>query len=349
MKTAGRFAENAGLNNVMGSFISSYAGRDKNVDFSDWLAGRLQEEMPDMPSETSERLSEDIINAVAEYDKTLDELNEAVEAGQSKEEWLTDRAIEACADMSYDDAGGRLQQVYSDLNAANAGLMRELEDVPGEEEIVHEAEIVEWNEYSLKDKAQNIGRQAVMSGLSAAVSAVRKNMESGEITDTGDMIGQALQEGIETAAGEVKAVVAGAIKTAAEKGLTDMLPAGTPVETVCDIAGVAVESAGALFDAARGKSTMVEALEKAGRASVAAACRFCAGALKVKLTCIPVVGPLVAEFAGGLLNHMKSPKFSENVYTVVRDTARATWEGIKQTGRNIWNRLKNSVTERLFN
>jgi hypothetical protein len=128
-----------------------------------------------------------------------------------------------------------------------------------------------------------------------------------------------------------------------------MLPADTPVETICDMAGAAVESAGALFDAAAGKSTMTEALDKAGRASTAAICRLGAEALKGGLAAIPLVGPLVVRFAEGLLDHMKSPKFSENVYAAVRDAAVATWEGIKQTGRSIWNKLKNSVKQSLYN
>jgi hypothetical protein len=190
-----------------------------------------------------------------------------------------------------------------------------------------------------------------MSGLCAAAETVKANMESGEISDINDAVGQALRDGVEAASGEVKAVVAGAIKTAAAKGLTDILPSDTPVETICDMAGAAVESAYALFDAAAGKSTMAEALDKAGRAAVAAVCRWGAKILKGILVCIPIVGPLVAEFAGGLLDHM-APKFAENVYTVVRDAAVAAWEGIKEIGRsmwNDWNKQKDTVEQSQYN
>ena len=339
-----KVAEEGALKNVMGDFLHSYTGRDTSVGFSDWLAGRLQQEMPDMSADTGERLSQEIIEGVASYDQTLEELNRAIASRQSKEEWLAERTMEACDDMPPNEAGAKLQQVYRELDTANTELMWEIEDAPENEAAIVEAdEVVEWNRYSLKDKALNIGQQAVMSGLGAAAGIVKARMESDEITDIGEVIGEALQAGMETSKGEVKAVVAGAIKTAAEQGLTDLLPPETPVENICDMAGAAVESAGALFDAATGKSTVVEALEKVGRATVAAVCRTGVAVIKGALSCIPAVGPLVAKAAGGLLERIKSPQFTNDVYTVVRNTAIAAWEGLKQTVGGIFNSIKNFV------
>jgi len=350
-------SDNSSLKNTLGNFVTSYTGRDKSIAFSKWFSDRLQQEMPDMPSGSSEKLSKEIIEGVKAYDQTLADLNAAIESGQSKEEWLAERTAEAYTDMPFNSAGNILSKVYDDLDTVNTGLMREIEethendvtDVTNEEIDTVEAETVEWNKYSVKSKALDIGKQAVMSGLAVAAGTIKNNIESGELVDVDNLIGQTLQEGLETAKGEVKAVVAGAIKTAAENGLTDILPADTPTEVICDIAGVAVESAEALFDAATGKISMTEALDKTGRAGVVTGCRLARKVIKGVLASIPVVGPLVVEFAGGLLDHMKSPKFAENVYTVVRDAAKATWEGIKQTGRNILNRLMNRTTEQLHN
>jgi hypothetical protein len=346
----------------MESFVGSYAERDKTVDFSNWLAGRLQQEMPDMPAGAGQRLSEDIIEAVAKYDQTLDDLNRAVGSGQAKEEWLAGRLLESGAGMADAEAGGRLRQISGGLGAANAESMEALGyggagmaiDVEAFEaaetaEAAEAGEEIEWNEYSLKSETLNIGRQAAMSGLGAAAAVVKASIESGEMADAGEVAAQALRAGVETATGEVKAVVAGAIKTAAENGLTDLLPAGTPTESICDMAGAAVESASALFDAATGKTTVTEALDRAGRASVASVCRVGAEALKGSIECIPYFGPAIAQFAGGLLDHMKSPKFAENVYTVVREAAIATWEGIKQTGRSILSKLKNTFKRTVYN
>jgi hypothetical protein len=342
--------EEAAIKTLLQSFAGAYAERDKSVDFSNWLAGRLRQEMPDMSESAAKSLSEEIIEGVAGYDRTLGDLNRAVEAGQSGDAWLAERIAEACDDMPPGAAGGALLRIESDLNASNVLLMRELEDTPdAAAPIVVEAELIDWNEYSMKNKALDVGRQAVMAGLGAAANAVKNSMESGETADMGGVIKDALQDGLETARGEVKAVVAGAVKAAAEKGLPDMLPADTPTEIICDIAGAAVESASALFDAVTGKSTALEALDKAGRASVAVACRLSGELLKGTINKIPLVGPLVADLAGGLLDHMASSKFADNVYAVVRDAARATWQGIKESGRRMWNSLKNSVKQMQYN
>ena len=328
---------------LLEKFTGLYIGRDKSVDFSKWLAGQIRQEMPDMTENASETLSGDIIEAVAKYDHTLSELNKAVETGQSKEEWFADRMSETYSDMPSNEAGNKLVQIESEWTASNIQLMQEIEDEPEETIEVLESEVIDdnWNEYSLKSKALDIGKQAVMSGLGATANIIKENIESGENDNISGVIGYALREGIETAKGEVKAVVAGAVKTAAEKGLTNLLPEDASVETISDISCVAVESTAALFDVATGKITMSEGLEKAGKAGIAAAAKLGANALKGALASIPVVGPIVVKLSNGLLDHMKSPKFTENVYTVVRDAARATWEGIKETGRGIWNKIKN--------
>lgn len=337
------------IKNVMDNFISSYAARDKSIDFSEWLAKRLQQEMPDMPSDAGERLSKEIIEAVASYDRTLGELNSAVGAGQSKEEWLADRAIEACTDIPINEASGTLVQIENSLNKSNTQLMQNIVEFPGDTLSIVNPESTEWNKYSLKSKALDIGKQSVMSGLNVAANIVKMNRESDIPVDVGDTLKLALHEGIETAKGEVKAVVAGAVRTVAEKGLSEHLPADTSVDTIADIAGVAVEGAVALMDVATGKTSMTEALEKTTRAGVAAVGRWGAEALRGKLLCIPIVGPLVVEFAGGLLDHLTSEKFTENMYTVVHDAAVATWEGIKQAGQNLWNKITNKSTEQQYN
>ena len=63
--------EELSLKHILGSFIGSYAERDRGVEFSDWLEGRILQEMPDMPKETGKKLACEIIEAVAGYEKTL--------------------------------------------------------------------------------------------------------------------------------------------------------------------------------------------------------------------------------------------------------------------------------------
>lgn len=318
------------MKDVLGSFIDSYATRDKNIDFSDWLAGRLRQEMPDMLEGASRKLAEEIIGAVADYDNTLEELNSAIDAGQSKEEWFAERLADTYADMSMDDVGEKLQQFEDNVTASNMQLMKGLDITQTVEAGSAEAGNIEWNRYNIKDKVYKIGKQVALAGMAVAANVAKDRMQNDGVADIGGIAREMLQDGTMKEPEEIKAVVAGAVKVAAEKGLVDI-----PDAAIGDIAGVAVEGAEALYDAACGECTMTEAMDKIGRAGVAAGCRYGAGALKGFLLSEPF-GPLLLDLFGGLLDHMESPKFAENVYTVVRDAAIATWEGMKKfVGRKI--------------
>lgn len=327
------------MKDVLGSFIGSYAQRDKSIGFSDWLESRLRQEIPDMPKETSIKLAGEIIEAVAGYDQTLHELNMAVEAGQSKEEFFAERMAQSYADLPPDVAGERLQQIENDYTASNLQLIQNLDTTQQEEVPVANANPVKWNEYSLKDKTYQIAKKVGLSGLEVAANVIKRNIESAEPVGLKDAVGEALKDGLKTDRGEVKAAVAGAVKVVTVMGLSDALPCDTPTEDICDMAGAAVESAEALYDAANGDITITEALDKVGRAGVAVGCRYGAATLKGLLGRVPAIGPPLTVLLGGLFEHMAGPKFAKNMYHLVRDAAVATFDGIKETGKEILNGL----------
>lgn len=313
------------VKNVLSGMIDSYVDRDQNVAFSSWLADRLRQEMPEMLPEASEKLAERIIVAVADYDATLDELNNAVQAGVSKEEWLADHLADAYTDVPLNAAGEKLQMVETGFAVANMQLFGEISEGDAKEAVSAKVEPAEWNKYNVKDKAYEIGKQAALVGVAAAAQAIEDVRQAEETSEIVAAFGQAFQKNLK---GEVKAVVAGAAKVAAEKGIGKVLP-DTPIEIVCDMAGVAVEGAEALFDAANGDISMTAAVDKIGRAGVAAGCRAGRYALEGVVAQVPYVGPLLVNLLGGLFEHMESSQFYNNVYVVVRDAAKATWEGMK--------------------
>lgn len=333
--------EDISLKSVLGGFISSYAERDTSMAFSNWLAGRLLQEMPDMQKETSEKLADEIIEAVAAYDRTLDELNAAVDAGQSKEGWFAERLSEAYAGMQPDAAGERLEQIEYSIAASNMQLMQEIGETQTDMEVdeagTADAEDVEWNKYSLKNKAYEIGEQASLIGTAVAANVVRDRVKDGETEENsgiGDIVKETLQDGLKKNPSEVKAVVAGAVKVAAEKGLDDMLPEDTPMETIGAVAGAAVESAEALADVANGKSTILDATEKIARAGITVACHLAGNVIKKGVSKIPVVGPLVANVSGVLVDHAAS-KFSDHVCEGIRSVATTAKKAVKGVFRKI--------------
>ena len=118
-----------------------------------------------------------------------------------------------------------------------------------------------------------------------------------------------------------------------------MLPQDTSVEVIGGFAGAAVDGAMALCDAANGTISMTEAMDRTGRAGVAAGCRIGAELLRGRVASIPVVGPILVDLLGGLFDHLESSTFVNDVYTAVRNTAIATWNGVKESrvGRVVQN------------
>lgn len=333
------------LKDVVGSFVEAYAERDRQTDFSLWLEDRLRQEMPELPVGAERKLVQEIAATVADYDKVLAELNEAMNAGISKEEWLAGQMVEGCADLEYDDAGQRLLEIEQGLTESDIQLMQGIDGTRQYEAEGADAAPPEWNQYSIKQEISEIGKKACLAGLAVSANAIRYRAEAGGEMTLGEAVREALREDMVTTPQEVKAVIAGAVKVAAEKKLETSLPFDTSIEDISDMAGAAVEGAEALFDAASGEISALDAVDKIGRAGVALACRVGKRALQGYLaTKVPVAGPLLVDLLGGLLEHMESPVFYENVYTVVHDAAVATWEGIKDFERRTVQKVTNIAT-----
>lgn len=327
------FTEETTLKEILSSFMDSYAERDGSMEFSDWLESKLRLEIPNLSEKTGEKLAGEIIEAVAAYDRTLSELNTAVEAGQSKEEWLAECLAENYVDMPATDAGEKLLQIEENVVSSNQQLMQEICEVQTEPEMTeaNEGSPVEWNEYSVKNKAYEIGNQLAMTGMAVAANIVKERLQSEDTADVSNVFKETLQDGLIKDSSEVKAVVAGAVKVAAEKGLKNIVPEDATIDVIGNVAGAAVESAEALYDVAAGKSTVREAVEKIGKAAIAAGGRLAGEAIKGQLEKVPYVGGILVDMAGGLLDHLQSPKFANNVWNTIRDMAVDTWEGVKQS------------------
>ena len=331
------FTEATTLKEILDSFMGSYAGRDRSLEFSDWLENKIRQEMPELSKEAGEKLTGQIIEAVEAYDRTLNELNKAVEAGQSKESWFAGRLAENYTEMSAADAGEKLLHIEENVAALNQQLMQDISGEQSEAEIAEtdDEAPVEWNEYSIKNKAREIGNQVAMTGMAVAANVVKERMQSGDSADIGNVLKETLQDGLIKDSSEVKAVVAGAVKVAAEKGLEKIVPKDATVDVIGSMAGAAVESAEAACDAAIGKSTVREYVERSVKAVIAAGGNLAGEAIKGELKKVPYVGEILVELSRGLLNHLHSPKFVNNVWNTIHDMAVDAWEGMKQsrTGR----------------
>ena len=212
---------------------------------------------------------------------------------------------------------------------------------------------VNWSSFDGKMLTKYMGRQAAVAGVQGAAIATGFHLAgkliSQEPVDTQEVVSTALETGVDSG---VKAAAAGAIKVASEKNLIGVIPPGTPVRTIADIACVAVENVKILSKAAKGEITMGEALEEMKCTTTTMIFGLSWGATgaamgMAALSWIPVVGPVVGGVVGGTIGYMAGSKFGQKVYETakkVKDTAkkavRTVWEGAKSVGRKLGAGLK---------
>lgn len=211
----------------------------------------------------------------------------------------------------------------------------------------------DWNAYNTKELALNLGKNAGLVGINAALITTGFDMAAKVIQGEPIEAEEAVETAIKTGADAgLKAAAAGALKAGAEKGVIAIIPPGTPAGMIANIACLGIENAKILAKVASGEMKMSEALDKMGRTSTSmiyglqwGTAGAAVGALM--LSCIPIVGTLVGGVIGGMVSYMAGSKFGEAVYTgikkvsqVARATAKSVWSGVKSVGSKISSGIK---------
>ena len=176
---------------------------------------------------------------------------------------------------------------------------------------------LDWNEYSLKDLATGIGRNAGGAALlgvivGAGAYAVQKSL-AGEKIDGGELLGESLKTGSDFG---IKAALAGAIKVASERGLLALIPKGTPMGIITAIAFVAVEDAKVLISTADGELGLREGVDKLEQVTVSCIAGLSVASVGANvgasvLACAGPIGVFIGFLVGGSIGYMVGSKVGE--------------------------------------
>ncbi len=210
-----------------------------------------------------------------------------------------------------------------------------------------------WNNYNTLDLAKHIGKNAGLAGVQAAVITTGFNLAakviSNEKIDADQTIEIALTTGMDAG---IKAATAGAIKVGAEKGIISVLPKGTPISIIANIACLGIENIKILGKVATGDLTMTQALDRMGRTSTSMIYGMGWGGKgaalgAAALSWIPIAGPIVGGLVGGMIGYMAGSKVGNAIYSglkaigsVAKSAAKSAWNGIKSVGNAISSRIK---------
>lgn len=218
-----------------------------------------------------------------------------------------------------------------------------------------------WNEYTTRDLAIGIGKQAGYAALQGAAIGVGFNVAqklwNGEEIEAEEVVETALVSGADFG---VKAAAAGALKVGVEKEIITVIPKGTPAGTITNIAYVAIEDAKVVGKMMSGELSFQEGVEKIEQTTVAtvAGLATMGKGAAIGATIGAVFGPAgaaIGGFVGGTIGYMAGSKVGENIVkgvqkirngaieivkeakSVVKSAASTVCNGIKSFGRGIAN------------
>lgn len=200
-----------------------------------------------------------------------------------------------------------------------------------------------WNEYATKDLAIGIGKQAGYAALQGAAIGVgfdaAQKLWNGEAIEADEVVEKAIVSGADFG---VKAATAGALKVGVEKEVIKVIPKGTPVGTIANIACVAIEDVKVLGKIATGELTMKEGIEKIEQTTVSTTAGLITmgegAAIGASVgTVLGPVGAAVGGFIGGTVGYMAGSKVGEGVVKC----AQKVRDGAKHIVKTVFSGVKN--------
>ncbi|WP_044973324.1 hypothetical protein [Ruminococcus sp. HUN007] len=344
-----------------------------------YLERKFGEYLPEKSKDELNHSIDTIMSTIRQNNENLRDLDAAKERGVNRDAWFAEKTKSVLENESreaavkfYEDCSESLQQVNEFIYDTLTG-----KDTSSQKDMVIDIEAYEvhddnqpsgqnwdeksWNEYKLSELAMGVGKQAannaVLKAAASVGSEIVESIVTGESVDVGEVVERAVTSGLDTGA---KAAVAGSLYIASEKGMLRILPKGTPVKVLTNIAYTAVENIKIAFKVATGKMTVSEGLSRAGDVAVSVLAGMATDALKtgVKVAATAVFGPVgaavstvvtssLSKMAGGKIATAVSEgvkKVATGAVNIVKTAGRA----IVDTGRKVVEKVK-SVGQRIAN
>lgn len=200
-----------------------------------------------------------------------------------------------------------------------------------------------WNTYNTREVALQLGKNAAVAGIQGAAIGtgfyLAQKLFSGEDIDPDETIQNALETGADAG---IKSATAGALTVASRGGgpLSKVIPAGTAVGTIANIACVAVENVKILGKVATGDLTLTEGLDQMGQTTTAMCCGLTcmpggAAIGAIALSWIPFVGPVVGGLVGGVLGYTAGSKVGQTIFNGAKKVAKGVFNVAKSVGRAV--------------
>lgn len=117
---------------ILRRFIEAYRSKTPEMSDREWLKGCYQKELPELEDAEIEKLTEETIASIQEYDKNLESATAAAKKGTSTERWFADKVAEASKGVAINEFGNYLADIDVALTTGNAQMMRTVSTQAGE-------------------------------------------------------------------------------------------------------------------------------------------------------------------------------------------------------------------------
>lgn len=342
----------------------SYAEKDESLSNEQWLSEQYQTAFPSLSADEASVLSRSTIHGVEHFNTTLNDAIHATASGKSKEQWFAEKMSGQIQGMDIQKAGQILHSLDSALLAGNQQMIEgspivvdndEITVIPAE--IMDDSEEIEssdnsWNPFTVKTVLSHIGQGAALVGLQTMNHASNMAFSADTVKDLafGSTSLKAMIENGET--DQVKTPLTAAIKIGLDNNKLPFLPKAVPVESIASMASNGVEYISTLSQFSSGKLTLTQAMNHIGLSNLVNlfnifSARGIAGISKMLVAQIPIVGPVLSNIVGGIVEITLGQKFQEKVHTAVqkveqtvRKAVRNTWEAVTSVVQKIKNKVK---------
>lgn len=344
--------------NTMKDIRGSYKSKEPGKSNEEWLVDELVKRVPET-KDVVKQYGKEIMSGVNGFNRRMMSIDAAIEAGQTKEEWLRQQMKEQSKIEDMDDVGNRCAAFSESCKKSNVAYM-EAEQNGEEYTIDVDAEVVydqeEYNKFKLNKAAADLEKQvdfssnvSLMSGSDMSCPEgyteddVKNNQDIGDISD--EPIGSEKDNLIKVAA-------SAALKVAANMNKVPFLSKKTPIGTICNLACWGVECAKTMKRLHDGKLNVRQAVERVGMTSCAVAAECVTKGL-VTAGLSLVAGPAVAFVAAPVACNMTTDSVNKVMvqgfnkvkeYVVpLAETAYETTKPLVELAKNAFNVVKNLV------
>lgn len=324
---------------VLRSWVDGYS-KNKELGIENFLVSQFEKSIKGIDSSESKEMLQIISSEINTYEQRKEEIERAVDAGGSKEEWMSDFLLMNTEEYGQKDQTNILGTLHNGLaDAVGISYNKQPET----------EKTAPLQGVTLAKSISDLTTGRVMQVLGEDTESDEEN----DYTGNSEFVENALKSNSDI---ELKTLASGAMVVLQHIGKLPMIPQTVPTQVITNIACIAVDHAKTIAQIARKEISLTKGLSQIARNSFSAICGILQGKHK-KLTSegimesVPILKnsmPIINKISSGITNLIGDEVFQENlalvknqVISVTKNFAQGFIKAAIPMVRNVAHGIKN--------